>query len=176
MEMRDWVIEKLMKKQAKDFKLCLTHIPMEMGTNGETDEGGPMECPPEVGDKRKYYTINSDDDYVIKMDSSHPTFSQKRVQITTAKKMVSKHLVVVKRLKLDSESDGESESEGNEESDSKDDDDAGIELSDCSGAESVCDRRRQTSSADNAISHEMSDLNRVSFSIESRVPPSESSY
>ena len=42
-----------MKKQAKDFKLYLTHIPMEMGTNGETVEGGPMECPPEVGDKKK---------------------------------------------------------------------------------------------------------------------------
>ena len=165
-----------MKKQAKDFKLYLTHIPMEMGTNGETVEGGQMECPPEVGDKRKYYIINSDDDYMIMMDSSCPTFLQKRVPITTAKKTVSKDLVVLKRLKLDSESDGKSKSEENEESDSEDDDDASIKLSDCTGAESVCDRRRQTSSADHAISDEMSDLNRAFFSIESRVPPSESSY
>ena len=54
-------------------------------------------------------------------------------------KTVSKDLVLVKRRKLDSESDGESESEGNEESDSEGDDDACIELSDCNGAEGVCD-------------------------------------
>ena len=123
-----------MKTQAKDFKLYLTHIPIEMGNNGQTDEGGPMECPPEVGDKRKYYAINSDDDYIIMMDSSRPNFSQRRVPITTAKKTVSKDLVVVKRLRLDSESDGKSKSEENEESDSEDYDDACIELSDCSGA------------------------------------------
>ena len=113
---------------------------MEMGTDGAKDEGGPVECPPEVGDKRKYFAINSDDDddYLIAMDSSHPSFSQKRIPITTGK-TVSKDLVVIKRHKLDSESDGESGSGGNGESDIENDDNASIELSDFSGVESTYD-------------------------------------
>ena len=136
-ETRDAVVEKLLKKGAKDFKLCISDIPMGMGTRQKSDEDESEECPPAVGDKRKLFAICSDDEDdgdLLATDSSHPVFSQKKMPITTGK-TASKDLIVVKKHKPDSEYENESDSD-NRESESEN---ACIELSDCSGAESVCD-------------------------------------
>ena len=139
----DVVVEKLLKKGAKDLKLCLTDIPVEMGTRQKSDENEPEECPPAAGDKRKLYAIKShdDDDDLLETDSSRPIFSQKKVPITTGK-TVSKDLVVVKRRKPDSEHDNESGSDDgeNEESESENGN-SSEEQSGYSGADSNCHSR-----------------------------------
>ena len=132
-ETRDAVVEKLLKKGGKDFKLCISDIPMGMGTRQKSDEDESNECPPAVGNKRKLFAICSDDEDdgdLLATDSSHPVFSQKKMPITTGK-TASKDLIVVKKHKPDSENESDSD---NSESDN-----ACIELSDCSEAESVCD-------------------------------------
>ena len=131
-ETHDAVVEKLLKKGAKDFKLCISDIPVSMGTRQKSDED-ESECPPAVGNKRKLFGICSDDEDdgdLLPTDPSHPVFSQKKMPITTGK-TASKDLIVVKKHKLDSENESDSD---NSESDN-----ACIELSDCSEAESVCD-------------------------------------
>ena len=132
------VVEKLLKKGAKDLKICLTDIPVGMGTRQKSDENEPAQCPPALGDKRKHHVINSDDD-LLEIDSSCPIFAQKRVPITTGK-TVSKDLVVLKRRKPDSEHNNESGSDDGENKESESENsNSSEEQSGYSGADSICD-------------------------------------
>ena len=140
-ETRDAVVEKLLKKGAKDLKLCISDIPVDMGARQKSDENEPAECPPAVGDKRKLFAMYSDDDDddLLAIDSSRPAFSEKKMPNTTGK-TVSKDLVVVKRRKPDIEYANESGSDDGENEESESDNgNSSEEQSGYSGTDSNCD-------------------------------------